>query len=75
MTASTYMADCLAVFTIELSLYAKNDKICLMKLVACDVIFSSTVILKVSLTRSLIPRVAIVRMQGKILWVLCISDM
>jgi hypothetical protein len=34
MMASTYMTDCLAVFTIELSPYAENEDAYLMKLVA-----------------------------------------
>jgi hypothetical protein len=48
------------VFRAELPPYAKNDKIGLMKLAAWDVILSSTVIPKVSLTRSLIPTIAVV---------------
>jgi hypothetical protein len=63
------------VFTIELTPYAKNYKICLMKLVAWDVIFSSAVIPMVSLTRSLIPRVEIIWTKKKSLWSLRIFHM
>jgi hypothetical protein len=63
------------VFTVELPPYAKNDNICVMKLVAWDMIFSSTVILKVLLTRLIIPRVTVVGINRKSLWALCISLM
>jgi hypothetical protein len=61
------------VFTIEFQPYAKNEMICLMKSAAWDLISSSTVIPKVSLTSSLIPRVVVVWIKSKRLWVLCIS--
>jgi hypothetical protein len=42
---------------------------------AWEVISSSTVIPKVSLTRPLIPTVAVVWLKSKSLWALCISHM
>jgi hypothetical protein len=48
------------VFTVQLPPYAKSSKIWLMNLAARDVISSSTVIPKVSLTGLLIIRVAVI---------------
>jgi hypothetical protein len=45
----------------------------LIKLVALDVIFSSTVIPEVSMTRLLIPRAAFSRIKKESLWDLCMS--
>jgi hypothetical protein len=53
------------VFTIQLPPYTKNNKICLLELEACEVIFSSTVITKVPLTRLLIPTAAVIRIKRK----------
>jgi hypothetical protein len=63
------------VFTTECPPYTKNNKVCLMKLVARDIIFSSTVIPKVPLTRLLIPRVAVVQIKRKSLWALHVYHM
>jgi hypothetical protein len=54
-------------------LYAMKYKIFLIKLVAWDVIFSSAVIPKVTLTRLLIKRAAVIQIKRKSLWALCIS--
>jgi hypothetical protein len=64
----------ISVFTKELPPFAKNVMICLMKLVALGVIFSLTIIVKVSFTRLLIPS-STVRTKWKSLWVLCTSHM
>jgi hypothetical protein len=60
---------------MKLPPFAKNDKIYLIKLVACDMIFSSMVIPKVSPIPLLIPRVAADQIKRKSLWDLCISHM
>jgi hypothetical protein len=52
----------------------KNGKICLMKLVTWDMIFSSVVIPEVSLIL-LIPKVAVIQRKRKTFWALCISHM
>jgi hypothetical protein len=57
------------------STICQERKICAMRLVAWDVIFSSVVIPKVSSTQLLIPRVAVVRIRKKSLWAICISHM
>jgi hypothetical protein len=63
------------VLTIELLPYPNNDKICLIKLVTWDVIFSSVLIPKISFARLSIPGVAVGRITRKSLWVLYISHM
>jgi hypothetical protein len=64
----------LRVFTVGL-LPCTRNKIYITKLVTWDVIFSSVAISKVSLTRPLDPRAAVVRKKRKSLWALCISHM
>jgi hypothetical protein len=54
--------------------YAKN-KICLRKLAAWDMIFSPTVILTVSLTQLLTPKIAVIWIKRKHLWALWVSHM
>jgi hypothetical protein len=51
-------------FTNELPPYARNVKICIMKLVASDVIISRMVVPEVSLTQLLTARAAILQTKG-----------
>jgi hypothetical protein len=57
------------------STICQKDKISLVKLTSWDVIFSSTIIPKISLTPLLIPRVSVFWINRESLWALCVSNM